>query len=174
MTRLWGIQIAKALGCFVAVSCSTSSTSICKEAGADEVINYSATNVSDELKSKGATYDLVVDNVGRPDDLFHAADHYLKPNGKFVQIAASENAASLGRVADRFLRPSFLGGGKSKYQFLSASNDPAAMKQLGEWVAQGKLKAFIDSTYQFEDVPKAFSKLKGGHTKGKIVIHVGA
>jgi NADPH:quinone reductase-like Zn-dependent oxidoreductase len=37
---------------------------------------------------------------------------------------------------------------------------------------EGKLKAVIDSTYEYSDAPKAFERLKTGHAKGKVVVHV--
>lgn len=39
-------------------------------------------------------------------------------------------------------------------------------------MSQGKVKAVIDSTYEYTDVVKAFARLKSGRTQGKIVIHV--
>jgi len=39
-------------------------------------------------------------------------------------------------------------------------------------MADGRVKAVIDQTFEWEDVPKAFESLKTGRTKGKIVIHV--
>jgi alkaline phosphatase D len=37
---------------------------------------------------------------------------------------------------------------------------------------QGKVKAVLDSVFEWEDAPKAYEKLKLGRTKGKIVIKV--
>jgi NADPH:quinone reductase-like Zn-dependent oxidoreductase len=37
---------------------------------------------------------------------------------------------------------------------------------------EGKLRAVVDSTFVFEDAPKAYEKLKTGRAKGKIVVHV--
>lgn len=39
-------------------------------------------------------------------------------------------------------------------------------------MVQGKLKAVIESTYEYTDVPKAFEHLKTGRAKGKIIVHV--
>jgi NADPH:quinone reductase-like Zn-dependent oxidoreductase len=39
-TGTFGIQIAKAMGCHVTTSCSTPNVQLCKELGADEVIDY--------------------------------------------------------------------------------------------------------------------------------------
>jgi D-arabinose 1-dehydrogenase-like Zn-dependent alcohol dehydrogenase len=37
---------------------------------------------------------------------------------------------------------------------------------------EGKIRAVIEETYEFQDVPKALSKLKEGRIKGKIVVHI--
>ena len=170
--RLWGIQIAKQLGCHVTTSCSTNNVPLVKETGADAVINYSTTDVVQELASQGMVYDLIVDNVGSPANLYEASNAFLKESGKYVQIGAAPNFASFGKLMSRSLLPSFLGGGKRAFQFLRCKNDAAAYSQIAKWMAEGKIKAHINSTYDLNDVQKAFAKLKTGRCTGKIVIHV--
>ncbi|CAD0050336.1 unnamed protein product [Aureobasidium pullulans] len=61
------------------------------------------------------------------------------------------------------------------HQFLKPSGTfvlVAANPNIAEWLADGSLRTIVDSTFEFEDVPKAFQKLKLGRTNGKIVIHV--
>jgi NADPH:quinone reductase-like Zn-dependent oxidoreductase len=55
--------------------------------------------------------------------------------------------------------------------FVPASR-PEDIAQIGEWMKEGKVKSVIDSKFSYEDVPKAFERLKTGRTKGKIVIDV--
>jgi len=45
-------------------------------------------------------------------------------------------------------------------------------EQLAEWMVEGKLRAVVDSTWEFGDVPKAYEKLKTGRARGKVVVHV--
>lgn len=45
--------------------------------------------------------------------------------------------------------------------------------QLGEWIQEGVVKVQVDSRYEFEEVVKAFEKLRSGRARGKIVVHVG-
>ncbi|TQS32858.1 hypothetical protein Golomagni_06814, partial [Golovinomyces magnicellulatus] len=58
------IQIAKLLGCHVTVSCSTPKVQLCKDLGADEIIDYKKTDVLTALQEGGQRFALVVDNVG--------------------------------------------------------------------------------------------------------------
>ena len=39
-------------------------------------------------------------------------------------------------------------------------------------MAEGKVRPVIDQKFVFEEAPKAFEKLKGGRTKGKLVVDV--
>ena len=65
-------------------------------------------------------YDLAVDNVGKPLDLYKAANRYLKPAAQFVQIGATPSLADMRMMGERALRPSWLGGGERKWRFLGA------------------------------------------------------
>ncbi|KAI2467065.1 reticulon-4-interacting protein 1, mitochondrial precursor [Annulohypoxylon bovei var. microspora] len=171
-TGTFGIQIAKAVGCHVTTSCSGKNEELCRSLGADEVIDYTKENVSEALKAKGQVFKLVVDNIGSaPPDLYKAADQYMLPEGKFVQVGVHMSLGGMANVASRQLLPSFLGGGKRKLEFFITKNSHENLEQIGKWLKEGKVKAVIDETFQYEDAPKAFGKLKTGRVKGKIVIH---
>src|SRR5271163_2321905 len=97
-TGVFGIQFAKVKGCHVTTSCSTPNVQLCKELGADDVIDYKTANVSQALKAGGAQFNLVVDNVGEPYDLYKASDHFLSPSGKFVQVGAAVTLAGISSI----------------------------------------------------------------------------
>ena len=44
--------------------------------------------------------------------------------------------------------------------------------QIGTWMKEGKIRAVIEEKFPFEDAQKAFTKLKTGRTRGKIVVDV--
>lgn len=173
-TGTFGIQIAKILGCHVTVSCSTSTIELCKQLGADSVIDYTKTDLVADLIELGRTdpFDLVVDDVGDPADLYNESHRFLDPEGKFISIGSKNDVMSF---AARTL-PAFLGGGRRRSQqvhvLLKTNHDD--LLQLGRWMAEGKIKAVIDSTYPLEQAAKAYASLKCGHTHGKIVVRVGA
>ncbi|KAK3352488.1 hypothetical protein B0T25DRAFT_590382 [Lasiosphaeria hispida] len=173
-TGTFGIQIAKALGCHVSVSCSTGKVALCKSLGADEVFDYTATDVVQALKEGGATYALCVDNVGEPAGLYQAAHHFLLPAGKFVQVGAGTSWEAAKTLTSRLLLPSFMGGGKRKFEFFRMTgNKPEDLEQMAKWMADGTIKPVIEEVFEFEDLPKAFAKLRQGRNAGKFVIHVG-
>jgi len=171
-TGAYGIQIAKALGCHVTTSCSTPKIDFCKSLGADEVIDYTSTDVAKALAAGGPQFKLVVDNVGTPLDLYTKSDAFITPGGKFVQIGAGLSLSGTMAIAGNMLKPAFLGGGKAKYQLLMAQKSKSDLQVLAGWMKEGKVKGVLDTVFEWEDAPKAFEKLKSGRAKGKIVIKV--
>lgn len=171
-TGVFGIQIAKVKGCHVTTSCSTPNVQLCKDLGADEVVDYRTTNVSQELKSRGQQFALVVDNVGEPHDLYKASDRFLKESGKYVQIGVPLSVSWMFGLLSRMWRPAFLGGGKRMLELLQVKNNENDLEQIGEWMKEGKVRTVIESTFALEDAAKAYEKLKTGRTRGKIVVHV--
>lgn len=171
-TGVWTIQIAKALGCRVTTSCSSTNINLCKDLGADEVLDYKERDIVEQLKEKGQVFDLVVDNIGLPANLYSSSHLFLKPTGKVVQVGAPLGFASVISLASRFLRPGFLGGGKRPIQLIVAKPLSEDFAKLATWFQEGKVKPVIDSVFQFDEVPKAFEQLKAGRAKGKIVVRV--
>ncbi|KAF2194124.1 reticulon-4-interacting protein 1, mitochondrial precursor [Zopfia rhizophila CBS 207.26] len=171
-TGIFCIQIAKALGCHVTTSCSTANINLCKSLGADEVLDYKSIDIIKKLEEMGQVFSLVVDNVGSPSNLYKASTSFLPPSGKFVQVGMDTSLDSAKQIAGNTLLPGFLGGGKRKYEFLMLKNSADSLTQLGKWMKEGKIKAVIDSVFEFDDALKAIEKLKTGRARGKIVVHV--
>ncbi|KAJ1330860.1 reticulon-4-interacting protein 1 [Microdochium nivale] len=172
-TGTWGIQIAKALGCHVTTTCSAKNIDFVKSLGADDVIDYTSQDVIEALTSKGKVFKLAVDNVGSsPADLYKAADKFLLDAGShFVQVGSgSLDAAGVKNLLSRSLVPSFLGGGKSKFVFLLTKNTHDDLAQLATLMREEKIEAVIDEVFEWSDAPAAYTKLKGGRAKGKIVV----
>lgn len=175
-TGTFGIQIAKALGLHVTVSCSGANAEMCRGLGADEVVDYKTENISEVLKEKGKVFKLVVDNVGYTpagqQDLYTAADDFLTEDGHFIQVGGGANMVQIKAAVTRSLMPSFLGGGKRNYKLIVTKQSSADLAQLGGWMEEGKVKAVIDEVFPFEDAPGAYAKLKTGRAKGKILVKV--
>ncbi|KAM0215106.1 hypothetical protein ACHAQD_008618 [Fusarium lateritium] len=164
------VQFAKALGATVTTTCSTTNVQLCYSLGADEVLDYLNVNVISELKKKGQIFDLAIDNVGTPDGLYEQSHHFLKPNGTFLQVAMQKSMFGMLR---RSLLPSCLGSGKRPYRLVRVSVNSKDLQQVGQWMAQGKVRAVIDEKFEWKNAPKAYTKLRLGRTVGKIVVRVG-
>ncbi|KAL8814868.1 MAG: hypothetical protein Q9191_008508 [Dirinaria sp. TL-2023a] len=171
-TGTFEIQIAKALGCTVTTTCSTTNVQLCKDLGADEVLDYKTTDIIKALRSKGPVFALVVDNVGSPSTLYNAADHFLKEGGRFIQIGGSVAMGTLWMFLSRMFWPTQLGGGKHKYVILGVQNKRADFEALGAWVQQGRVKVVIDSVFDLQGAREAYAKLKTGRARGKICVRV--
>lgn len=175
-TGTFGIQIAKALGLHVTVSCSGANAELCRSLGADETIDYREQNVSEVLKAKGKLFKLVVDNVGftppGQEDLYTAANGFLVDDGHFIQVGGGASLQQVKSVVSRSFMPGFLGGGKRKFAMVVTKQNHEGLARIGEWMKEGKIKGVIDEVFQYEDAPKAYAKLKTGRAKGKIVVVV--
>lgn len=165
---VFAIQIAKVLGCHVTTTCSTRNVQLCKDLGADEVIDYTQEDVLEVLKKNGQVYAHAIDHIGLPESLYRESHTFLMPGKAFVQVGA----ASMLTFAHRLVRPSFLGGGKRKYDILLFKNNREHLVQLGEWIQQGKVKVTVDSVFEYDNAVEAFKKLRSGRARGKIIVHV--
>ena len=171
-TGVFGIQIAKAVGCHVTTTCSTTNVEFCKSLGADKVVDYKKESVIEALKASGHKFDHAVDNVGTNKELVWQCHEFMQSGAVYIMVGGD---ASLGNLADSLKRkiwPGFLGGLKGKVVGFWPQPKSEDLQQIGEWMNTGKVKPVIDQKFLFEQAPQAFEKLKTGRTKGKIVIDV--
>ena len=160
------------MGCQVTTTCSTTNVQMCRELGADEVIDYTTTDLSKELRTRKDQFKLAIDNVGSPRDLYHAANDFLKADGKFIQVGAEMSLGATWQIMSRSMCPSIVGGGKRSFAFFHGKNRKEDFEQIVAWMQEGKVKVIRDSTFEFEDAAQAYAKLRAGHAKGKIVVRV--
>ncbi|EME84105.1 uncharacterized protein MYCFIDRAFT_162964 [Pseudocercospora fijiensis CIRAD86] len=175
-TGTFGIQIAKALGCKVTTTCSGANVDLCKQLGADEVINYRETDVLQTLKSRTSSnkplFRLIVDNVFNDGSLYWNSHHYLEPSGTFLTPGGTKFAQIRDIALGRIL-PRWLGGGQAKFVFLACKPSREQMETIDKWMVEGKVRAIIEKVYEMEDAGKAFERLKSGRVRGKLVVKIG-
>lgn len=168
----YGIQIAKLLDCTVTATCSGPNVQLCKDLGADEVIDYRTTNVVEHVKRQGTQYDHIIDNVNTP-ELYFNAHHYFKPEGTFVLIAGSPSLSHVVGLLKMFMLPAWLGGGRRSVKFVGRKSNAAEYAQIVGWMSEGKVKTVVEKEYELEEAGEAFARLKTGRVRGKLVIKVG-
>jgi NADPH:quinone reductase-like Zn-dependent oxidoreductase len=144
---------------------------LCKDLGADEVIDYRSTDVPSHLSSNSQMFDFILDNVGTP-SLYWNSPSFTNPGTKYVQIGSEVSLPFVYDIAYRFLVPAWLGGGQRPFAFGLASTNFGDYTVLGKLVAEGRVKPVVDEVFAFEDVKRAYEKLKRGRTKGKIVVRI--
>jgi len=145
---------------------------LCKDLGADEVIDYRENDVPSVLSKNRKEYDMVLDNIGHPFELYWGSPNFTKPGAKYVQIGSQVSLPFLYELAFRFLVPTWLGGGQRPFSFGLASTNFTDLTGLARLVSSGKVKPVIDEVFAFGDAPLAYKKLRTGRAKGKIVVRV--
>lgn len=171
-TGTFGIQFAKALGAKdIVVTCSGASVEFCTSLGATECIDYRSTDVMSVLRQKGAIFDVAVDFIGTPANLYKMSHHYLKPEGQFIQISATPDFSGISSLMCAQYQPKILGGGRRRYAFLRSQNVNEDFELVGKWLQEGTVRAIIDNTYKWEDAVEAYKRLKSGRAKGKIIVN---
>lgn len=160
----YAVQIAKLEGAHVTAVCSGRNVAMVRSLGADEVIDYTTTDVSD----LGLTFDVIFDNAGsqRPSKLARM----LEPDGIAVIITGPKKGkviGPVGHIARSKLRFMF---GSRRGESMNAQTRREDLEQIGQWVADGSITPVIHRTYSLDETVEAVRLLGGGHAPGKLVI----
>ena len=158
----FAVQIAKSFGAEVTGVCSTRNLDMLRSLGADQVIDYT----QGDFTQNGGRYDLILDNVGHPSVYKRLYTRSLNPEGVCVIIAGS------------FTLQLFLGPwmtttrGNQIGTFMTDGTKKEDLMLLKELLEAGKVIPVIDRCYPLSQVPEAMQYLEGGHARGKVVITV--
>ena len=160
----YAVQIAKLLGAHVTAVCSGRNVEMVRSIGADEVIDYTTTDVS----GLGLTFDVIFDNAGsqRPSKLARM----LEPDGIAVIITgpkAGKVIGPVGHIARSKLRFMF---GSRRGETMNAETRREDLQQIGQWVADGSITPVLHRTYRLEETVEAVELLGSGHAPAKLVI----
>jgi NADPH:quinone reductase-like Zn-dependent oxidoreductase len=145
---------------------------LCRDLGADEVIDYRTQDVTAVLEKSGKKFDFVLDNVGEPAALYWKAPTFTKEGAKYVQIGSQVSLGFIYDLAFRFIVPTWLGGGQRPFSFGLTSTNFKDYQGLADLVVNGKVKPVIDEVFDLEQTQEAYRKLRTGRAKGKIVVRV--
>ncbi|MEK6949744.1 MAG: quinone oxidoreductase, partial [Nanoarchaeota archaeon] len=166
------IQMAKKLGTRVIGTVSTEEKArLAKEAGADEVINYTKENFEEKARkiTNGNGVDVVYDSVGK--NTFEKSLNCLKPRGMLVSFGQSSgaienfNPAILSQKGSLFLtRPTLSNYCANREELLWRAND------VFSWINSGKLKIKIHKEFRLSDAKEAHEELEGRKSSGKILL----
>jgi alcohol dehydrogenase len=172
----FAIQIAKWLGAHVTTTASQRGEALVRSLGCDEVIDYTAQDIS---KAEGR-FDAGFDLIGGKtlEQMFEI----MKPGTKIVSIAgvpepqtAIKDLGGRRALAVVFWIISYgirsrarRAGVSYRYLFMHASGTELA--ELAELIEQGKLKVIIDKIYPFAKISEALAYVESGHAKGKVVV----
>ena len=170
---IYAVQIAKALGAYVAATAGGRNQDFLRQLGADLPINYE----QEKFEEKISNYDLVVDGVGRP--VWHGSFSVLKRGGRLIGLIAptpEDGAGKMrflatvgGQVGGAFVRG--LLGGKLLLMIMATPRG-GDLEKISSMVEAGKVKPVIDQVYPLEQIAEAHRKSEAGHVRGKLVIQI--
>ncbi|KRB79908.1 NADPH:quinone oxidoreductase family protein [Noviherbaspirillum sp. Root189] len=171
-TGLSAVEMGKLLGArVIAAASSDEKLALCREHGADELINYSREDLRQRLKelTGGRGVDIVYDPVGG--SFSEAALRSMAWNGRFLVIGFT--AGEIPKVA---LNLTLLKGcsivGVWWGGFLRSEPERAAAltRELVEWFRQGKVRPYISKRYPLEQAAQALAEVAARKATGKIVL----
>lgn len=169
---LTAVELGKLMGARVIAAASTAEKlAVCKEYGADEVINYNEEDLKNRVKEltggKGA--DVIYDPVGG--DYAEPALRAIGWEGRYLVIGFA--AGDIPKIP---LNLALLKGCQIVGVFWGAyaRKDPAGNMQntheLIQWFDAGKLNPHIHATYPLADAAQALEEMMARKVKGKAVI----
>ncbi|XP_036006994.1 reticulon-4-interacting protein 1 homolog, mitochondrial isoform X1 [Fundulus heteroclitus] len=176
----FAIQMLKAWGAHVTVTCSHNAEQFVRGLGADHVVDYTAGPVEEPLSAL-EKFDLVLDNIGG--DTERWALGLLKPwtGAKYITLVTPFllNTDQLG-IADGMLQTAatvatkaikhLVKGVHYRWGFFAPSGP--ALDEIREMVDAGQIRAVVEETFSFSQVPQAFEKVEKGHARGKTVVEI--
>lgn len=149
----WAVQFAKWAGAYVYSTTSFPNSTLVKELGADEVIDYK----NERFEEKLTNIDLVLDTIG--DDTQLRSLQVIRPAGKLVTTlkAEYEKEAKAKNI--------------SMISFITETR-PTDLKAIGEIIDAGQVKSVISRIFTLNDAAEAQKLSESGHAKGKIILSI--
>lgn len=168
------VELGKAMGArVIAAASSQEKLAVAKDAGADDVINYTEEPLKDAVKklthSKGV--DVIYDPVGG--EYTEQALRAMAWNGRHLIIGFAAGdipkiPANLTLLKGCSVIGVFWGSFTQREPEASAQN----MMELMKLYAEGSIDPKISAVYQFEDYSKALAALTERRATGKVVLKV--
>jgi NADPH2:quinone reductase len=169
---LAAVEIAKLMGArVIAVASSAEKLAVCRQHGADELLNYQAADLKTGLRelTGGTGVDVVYDCVGG--DASEAALRAIAWRGRFLVVGFAS-----GQIPKIALNLLLLKGAEAIGVFWGEAvrRDPEGhrsnMLQVLGWVAAGRLRPRIHASFPLEAIGEAIAVLDRREAVGKVVL----
>jgi NADPH:quinone reductase len=166
------IQIAKAAGArVIAAASSDEKCALCTRLGADATINYSSSNLREEIKrlTDGKGPDVIYDPVGG--DYAEPALRSIAWRGRYLVVGFAAGAIpSLPLNLALLKGASIVGVFWGEFARREPKANAAMMAELASWYAQDKIKPVIDRTMPMAELKAAFAHMGSRGVMGKLVM----
>jgi NADPH2:quinone reductase len=169
---LAAIEIGKALGARVIACASTDDKlAVCREHGADATINYATEDLRERIKAltdgKGA--DVVYDPVGGP--YTEPALRSIAWRGRLLVVGfAAGDIPKIPLNLTLLKGCSIVGVFWGEFTKREPARFAEAMRQLGEWHREGKIKPHISATFPLDRASEALLQMANRKVIGKVVL----
>ncbi len=157
----FAVQLAAYFGAHVTATGSARNGSWLRELGASVVIDYTTTRFEDVV----GDVDVVIDLVGNVhDETGTRSLRVLRPGGLYVMVA-SGSWPGYAQAAEA------AGVRATSYKVIP---DGVALATVGRLLESGAVQVYVEQVFDLKDAAAAHAELEKGHTRGKIVLRVGA
>lgn len=169
---LAAIEIGKAIGARVIAAASTAEKlAVCKEHGADALINYSTEDLRERIKAltDGKGPDVIYDPVGGI--YAEPAFRSIGWRGRYLVVGFAN-----GEIPKMPLNLALLKGASlvgvfwGEFTRREPRANQANMAQMLGWMKEGKIRPHISARYPLEQAAQALKDMEARKVTGKIVI----
>ncbi len=166
------VEIGKAMGArVIAAASSEDKLELCRERGADELINYGTDDLRERIKAltDGKGPDVIYDPVGGT--MTEAAFRSIGWDGRHLVIGFAAGDIPKVPLNLALLKSgSLVGVFWGAFLRRDAKQTEQHMKDLFELYTSGKVKPPVTRSYSLEEAGQALLDLSGRKVKGKVVV----
>lgn len=169
---LAAVELGKLMGAQVIAAASTDEKlSLCKEYGADAVINYSEQDLKTTIKemTQGRGVDVIYDPVGG--SYTEAALRGIARNGRYLVVGfAAGDIPKIPLNLPLLKEASIVGVFWGAFAMKNSKANMQNTMSLMQWYSEGKLKPHIHAIYDLKDTSEALEEMMNRKVKGKLVV----
>jgi len=169
---LAAVDIGKVMGAhLIAAASTTEKLEVCKQHGADEVINYGTEDLKERIKqlTGGKGVDVAFDPVGG--DYTEPVLRSMAWGGRFLVIGFA--AGEIPRIPLNLplLKGfSIVGVFWGSFTERDPRHNAENLQELLTWFSEGKLKPYVSATYSIEQAAQALNDVINRKVMGKVVL----
>ena len=168
------IELGKLMGAkVIAAASSAEKLELCKQLGADEVINYNEVSLKDTIKelTGGKGVDVVYDPVGG--DYAEPAIRSMAWNGRYLVIGFASGPIPKIPLNLALLKGcSLVGVFWGRFSAEEPEQNLKNIEALWELFASGKISPVVTDSFPFEDYEDAFNCLIERRARGKVIMNM--
>ena len=169
---LAAVELGKVMGArVIAAASAPEKLAVCREHGADEVIDYAKEDLKERVKklTAGAGADVVYDPVGG--DFSEAALRATAWNGRFLVIGFA--AGDIPKIPLNLVLLkgcAVVGVFWGAFTAREPARNRANIEELLAWFEAGKIRPHISATYPLEQAAVALNDMAARRVTGKVVL----